>query len=303
MPTPSPKPAPPRVSAAATVEAVHLRSGASRPVEDALVVEGALQIVLNGAPYSVTMRTPGDDALLALGLLFTEGLLKDMRDVASCKEISGDGEDRPDTVSLDLVPAGLAGRNLANRRLASNSSCGVCGKISADDLQLPGASASEGVDGAAGPADYRLDPALLPILEGRMRTAQDLFSRTGGCHAAAVFDRQGRLLVLKEDVGRHNAVDKAVGFLLEKGRLDQASILFISGRVSYEIVAKASRAGIPFLVAVSAPSTLAVRMCREAGIALIAFCRGDKATVYTHPRKVVGAAETGGDFYSEGRSE
>jgi FdhD protein len=193
-----------------------------------------------------------------------------------------------------LASAGLEGKNLANRRLASNASCGVCGKISADDLQLPG-SREPGTSGCeADPADYpeyRLDPALLPALEGRMRSAQALFTRTGGCHAAALFDRQGRLLVLKEDVGRHNAVDKAVGSLLEQGRLGLAAILFISGRVSFEIVTKASRAGIPFLVAVSAPSTLAVRMCREAGITLIAFCRGDKATVYTHPRKVIGIGD------------
>jgi FdhD protein len=284
--------------ASATVPALHLHNGVSRPVDDDLVAEGALQIVLNGAPYSVTMRTPGDDTLLALGLLFTEGLLRDRREVAACEEIAGGGDDRPDTVSVAMASAGLAGKNLANRRLASNASCGVCGKISADDLQLPGALESETPVCEAGPAGHRLDPALLPALEGRMRSAQALFSRTGGCHAAAVFDRQGDLLVLKEDVGRHNAVDKAVGSLLQQDRLERASILFISGRVSYEIVTKASRAGIPFLIAVSAPSTLAVRMCRETGITLIAFCRGEKATVYTHPGKVIGVG--GGDLNVEG---
>jgi FdhD protein len=297
IPSPIPKPAPARDSspASATVQALHLRSGVSRPVVDDLVVEGALQIVLNGAPYSVTMRTPGDDTLLALGLLFTEGLLQDRRDVSACEESAGGGDDKPDTVSIETASAGLKGKNLANRRLASNASCGVCGKISADDLQLPGALDSETSDCETVPADHRLDPALLPALEGRMRSAQALFGRTGGCHAAAVFDRQGRLLALKEDVGRHNAVDKAVGHLLRQELLGRASILFISGRVSYEIVTKASRAGIHFLVAVSAPSTLAVRMCREAGITLIAFCRGDKATVYTHPRNVIGEADEDGN--------
>jgi FdhD protein len=119
-----------------------------------------------------------------------------------------------------------------------------------------------------------------------MRGAQALFSRTGGCHAAALFDLSGRLLVLKEDVGRHNAVDKAVGHLLRLGELERAAVLFISGRVSYEIVTKASRAGLRFLLAVSAPSTLAVRMCRDAGIALLGFCRGGKATVYSGAESV-----------------
>lgn len=286
-------PASSRASASAAVPALHLSGGVFRPVEDDLVAEGALQIVLNGAPYSVTMRTPGEDTLLALGLLFTEGLLRDIRDVSACEERSGGGEDKPDAVSIVMASAGLVGKDLANRRLASNASCGVCGKISADDLRLPGAPDS---GAPACPSDStagrpRLDPALLPALEGRMRSAQALFSRTGGCHAAALFDGEGRLLILKEDVGRHNAVDKAVGWLLERNLLGRAALLFISGRVSYEIVAKASRAGILFLVAVSAPSTLAVRMCAEAGITLLAFCRGEKATVYTHPRNVIGLGE------------
>jgi FdhD protein len=122
-----------------------------------------------------------------------------------------------------------------------------------------------------------------------MRSAQDLFNRTGGSHAASVFDAQGNLLVTREDVGRHNAVDKAIGHLLREGAWDRAAILFISGRVSYEIVSKAAKANLAFLLAVSAPSTLAVKLCREAGITLVAFCRGGRATVYTHPERVLGA--------------
>jgi FdhD protein len=137
--------------------------------------------------------------------------------------------------------------------------------------------------------DAKLDLGLVPMLEGRMRAAQELFSRTGGSHAASVYDREGNLLVTREDVGRHNAVDKAIGHLLREGALDRAAILFISGRVSYEIVSKAAKANLAFLLAVSAPSTLAVKLCREAGITLLAFCRGGKATIYSHPERVVGA--------------
>lgn len=264
-----------------TVLALHVQGGAGRAVEDALVVEGPLQIALAGVPYSVTMRTPGDDALLALGLLFTEGVIAGRRDVIGWEEKPAAAEDGADAVDLRL--AGSAADPGQGRRLLSNASCGVCGKISAEDLQAPSRR-------APGTRPPRLDLARLSAFEGRLRAAQTLFGRTGGCHAAAVFDGDGGMLVLKEDVGRHNAVDKAIGHLLLADALERASLLFISGRVSYEIVTKASKAGIPFLLAVSAPSTLAVRLCREAGITLLAFVRGGKATVYSHPQNVTGFA-------------
>jgi FdhD protein len=241
-------------------------------------VEGALQIVVNGEPYSVTMRTPGEDAELALGLLYAEKVFDALEDVVAVAEDAGCGGSG--TVSLTLERARTA---QGTRRLASTASCGVCGLVSADSLQVA-------APGKAARADARLDLSLLETLEGRMRSAQALFQRTGGCHGAALFNLAGDLLVLREDVGRHNAVDKAVGALLRAGRLDQAAVLFTSGRVSYEIVAKAARAGIRFLLAVSAPSTLAVDTSREAGITLVAFCRGGKGTVYTHPDRVAGFA-------------
>ena len=264
---------------AVTFRALHVQSGRARPVEDALVAEGALQILVNGAPYSMTMRTPGDDAFLALGLLFAEGLYTSLEQVEAVTEQPAASPEGTDAVAVSLLPAALQGKSLANRRLASNASCGICGKISADDLESPALCAPSSVGG-------RLDLSLLPALESRMRAAQALFSRTGGCHAAAVFDLEGSLLVLKEDVGRHNAVDKAVGHLLRQGGLDRAAVLFISGRVSYEIVTKAAKAGLRFLLAVSAPSTLAVKMCRDAGITLLGFCRGGKATVYSGAESV-----------------
>ncbi len=264
---------------AETVSALRIHAGEGASVEDLLVAEGALQIMVNGAAYSVTMRTPGDDVMLAVGLLFTEGIIRTRQDILAWEEIPASAEGDADTVDLAVADAALAGGKLSDRRLLSNASCGVCGMVSADDLQAPSRLAPEAL------LD-RLDLGLLPSLEGRMRSAQALFSRTGGCHAAALFDLQGNLLVLKEDVGRHNAVDKAVGHLLLRGLQGKPALLFISGRVSYEIVTKASKAGIPFLLAVSAPSSLAVKMCREAGLTLLAFVRGGKATVYTHPERV-----------------
>jgi FdhD protein len=259
--------------------ALHAREGGFRPVEDLLAEEGALQILVDGEAFSMTMRTPGHDADLALGLLHGEGLLASAGNVEAVREIPAAAAGCPDVVEIALDARARRGAKPAERRLISNASCGVCGKVSADELDVPALRTTDG-KGA------QLDLALLPVLEGRMRAAQELFSRTGGSHAAAVFDAEGGLLVLREDVGRHNAVDKAVGHLLREGALDRAAILFISGRVSYEIVSKAARADIPFLLAVSAPSTLAVKLCREAGITLLAFCRGGKATIYSHPDRV-----------------
>lgn len=273
------------VSGMRTVQAVHAQAGRFRPVEDQLAEEGALQILLDGSPFSMTMRTPGHDADLALGLLHGEGALASLGDVESVRESPAAESDCPDAIAVVLKPSAGRGRKPAERRLVSNASCGVCGKVSADDLEVAALRPAAG-------HEARLDLGLLPALEGRMRSSQDLFAKTGGSHAASIFDREGNLLVTREDVGRHNAVDKAIGHLLRESALDQAAILFISGRVSYEIVSKAAKANIAFLAAVSAPSTLAVKLCREAGITLLAFCRAGKATVYSHPERVRWAGET-----------
>lgn len=263
------------IEGAVKVPARFFGPAAEREVEDALVEEGPLQIVLDGSPYSVTMRTPGDDLLLAQGLLFTEGVLTGRTQVKSAKvlaRIPG----KADSVAVERVSAPESPGSGSGRRLISNASCGVCGLADAEDLKKPVAREHR----------LELDMSLLPVLADRMRAGQSLFHATGGCHAAAIFDVSGKLLTLKEDVGRHNAVDKAIGHLFQHGTLPQAAILFVSGRVSYEIVTKASRAGVAFLAAVSAPSSLAVELCAEAGITLIGFCRGEKATVYSHPEAV-----------------
>lgn len=260
------------------VQALHAREGRLRPVQDALAEEGALQILLNGAPYSMTMRTPGQDTDLAVGLLHGEGELVSWDEVETAREVPAAGEGCRDAIEIARKPDVRKERKAVERRLISNASCGVCGKVSAEDLEVQALRGDR--------SEARLDLALIPVLEGRMRSAQELFSRTGGSHAAACFAADGSLLVLREDVGRHNAVDKAIGRLLRERALGKAALLFISGRVSYEIVSKAAKANIPFLLAVSAPSTLAVKLCREAGITLLAFCRGGKATVYSHPERV-----------------
>jgi FdhD protein len=270
------------VSGTRSVRALHAQEGRFRTVEDQLAEEGALQIILDGTPFSMTMRTPGHDTDLALGLLHGEGLLASLAGVETFEERPAAEEGCPDAIEIVLKGAARRGPKPAERRLVSNASCGVCGKVSADDLEVPALRPAAG-------RDAKLDLGLVPMLEGRMRAAQELFSRTGGSHAASVFDREGNLLVTREDVGRHNAVDKAIGHLLREGALDRAAILFISGRVSYEIVSKAAKANLAFLLAVSAPSTLAVKLCREAGITLLAFCRGGKATIYSHPERVLGA--------------
>jgi len=265
-------------SGTGTVQALHAQDGNFRPVEDQLTEEGALQILVNGAAFSMTMRTPGQDTDLAVGLLHGEGELGSWDEVASAREVPAAGEGCSDAIEIVRKSAARQDRRPAERRLISNASCGVCGKVSAEDLEVQALRGDR--------AEARLDLALIPVLEGRMRSAQELFSRTGGSHAAALFAADGSLLVLREDVGRHNAVDKAIGHLLRERALEKAAMLFISGRVSYEIVSKAAKANIPFLLAVSAPSTLAVKLCREAGVTLLAFCRGGKATVYSHPERV-----------------
>ncbi len=283
-----------------TTPALKLRSGRVNPVFDDLVVEGVLQIRISGEPYSVTMRTPGDDENLALGLLFAEGVIDGIDSVMSCAvsviqsvldrdELGPEGNSVTDGNAVrdegadgcvDVVlRTGRLGPELNRRRLASNASCGACGMISAEDLSTVQSVVAGGQRGVT-------VSSMLPWLENQMQKAQSLFRKTGGSHAAALFNLEGSLLVLKEDVGRHNAVDKAIGCLLREGRLSEATILLISGRVSYEIVSKAAKAGIQILLAVSAPSTLAVKLCDEAGIALVGFCRGGDATIYTHAEKV-----------------
>lgn len=254
--------------------AVRAEHGVPRPVTDALVVEEPLQININGKPFSVTMRTPGHDAQLVKGLLLTEGIV----------DLDGLGIDVPltphegYTVAELTVPEIYLCENLHEKRsLIANASCGFCGKREIGDLNL----APRALDGQG-----TLDARLIPQLVTAMRTRQGGFEVTGGCHAAAAFAIDGTHLAQYEDIGRHNAVDKVIGHLVTEKQLGQAAILQVSGRVSFEIVSKAAVAGIPFLCAVSAPSSLAVDLATQAGITLIGFSREERFTVYSHPQAI-----------------
>lgn len=258
------------------VAGLRVESGRRRVVTDRLAIEEALQINVNGEAFTVTMRSPGHDEQLVRGLLFTEGMIPDQ--AAPLRFVSGDQQDEQCRNTIDVqVAEELLARPIdaSARSLAATSSCGFCGKRDLSDLQI--LSSVERLSPAG-----LLEVALLDMMMQQMAQLQSTFQASGGCHAAAAFTLPGQLLAVHEDVGRHNAVDKVIGALLEEMTLSNAQCLLVSGRVSYEIVSKAFRAGLPFLVAVSAPSSMAVQTAKMWGITLIGFCRDGRATVYTH---------------------
>jgi FdhD protein len=254
-----------------------LEGDALSEVPERVVEEGPLSLRVNGKPFTVTLRTPGDDRSLALGLLFSEGLVETPEDLLALYE-GAPGSDGASFWEASIKRRPALEAKLGNRSLASTSSCGFCGKTEWTGEEVACATASDNAT--------RIGTEYLQACFRAMQERQGLFDKTGGSHAAAVFSADGTLLAFGEDAGRHNAVDKCVGFLWEKGRLVDASVLCVSGRVSYEIASKAARAGFQVLAAVSAPSSMAVEYCRENDITLIGFCRGPRATVYAHPERV-----------------
>jgi FdhD protein len=266
------------MSAKNMVDAIKFVNGQAQTTSEFLTDEAALQIKINDKPYTITMRSPScDDKLLAVGLLFTEGIIKNVEDVLAIDEIPTIHNDSALSINVSVKEDLLAGKNLFNRSIASSASCGVCGKIKLCDLVNPTEVIS---------SKHKLDILRIPAMLMAMKDKQASFKTTGGSHAAAIFTSEGEILSIKEDIGRHNAVDKTIGDTLLKKQLLLAHTLFVSGRVSYEIVAKCSQAKIPFLLAVSAPSSLAVQLCNKTGITLIAFCRENRATVYTHSENI-----------------
>jgi FdhD protein len=250
--------------------------GAPEYRADLLAVEEPLEIRVDGEPLTVTMRTPGDDIDLAAGFLFTEGLLRgldEVREIRMCDENVADVAVRPDAEPL-------AARVAANRNFLTTSACGVCGKDSIASVRV-----RSSFDVAADPA--RVSPAALAGLPDRLREAQRVFSRTGGLHAAGLFGPDGSLLVMREDVGRHNAVDKVAGWALRHGLLPLTGhTLLVSGRASFELVQKALMVGVPVLAAVSAPSSLAAELATEGGLTLVGFLRGASMNVYAGAHRV-----------------
>ena len=245
---------------------------------DTVAAEEPLEIRLTGTPLAVTMRTPGDDFDLVHGFLATEGVIRSADDIAGlryCNSVDDDGRNTYNVVDVDLAPGVPIPDNGLERNFYTSSSCGVCGKASIDAIRT-----KTSYDVAAD--DVQVPLEVLLALPDRLRAAQRVFDKTGGLHAAGLFDAAGELLCLREDVGRHNAVDKVVGWALRDGRLPlRGTVLLVSGRASFELTQKAWMAGIPALVAVSAPSSLAVDLAQEAGMTLVGFLRGETMNVYT----------------------
>lgn len=260
------------------VKAITYVSGMPKDILETLAPEEALQIKINGKAYTITMRSPGKDTFLTAGLLFTEGIICSPENIRTVTQIPAPNGEHTLIIDISLPEELLEGKNLGNRSIASSASCGVCGKTELCDLITPDYTIH---------TTHQLNSGLIPQLLQTMNARQETFEQTGGSHAAAIFSISGELLSLQEDIGRHNAVDKAIGELFLSKKLIEAAILLVSGRVSYEIVAKCAQAQLPFLLAVSAPSSLAVELCNRKGITLAGFCRENRATVYTHANRIL----------------
>lgn len=246
--------------------------GTVRSVQDSLAAEEPLEIRIGGTPLSVTMRTPGNDLELAAGFLFTEGIIESADQIASLRATTPQSSSKSNVVEVELKNTEFDSAGL-QRNFFAASSCGICGKASIEAIRRRGLRAPD--------HSFRFQPELLCTLPDTLRAEQAVFSRTGGLHAAALFDKNGSLLALREDIGRHNAVDKLVGWALLQNQLPLSQhVLLVSGRGGFEIVQKALSAGIPILASVSAPSSLAVKLARELGLTLIGFLRGRRFVVY-----------------------
>ncbi len=251
--------------------------------DEALAVEEPLEIRLGGRRFTLTMRTPGHDEELAAGFLFTEGFVNSAAELGEIRRVR-DRKGAPEPNAIDIVlniPAdGMRAR--LKRNFMITASCGVCGKTSIDAIMR-----------RVGPLQdsATIDAATLLVLGPRLRERQAAFALTGGLHAAGLFDLKGRLRAIREDVGRHNAVDKVIGYALTHAMLPlSGSVMMVSGRLSFEIVQKSAAAGVPILAAVSAPSSLAVEMAERAGTTLVGFLRDRGFNVYSHPTRVLSSS-------------
>ncbi|MEU2241451.1 formate dehydrogenase accessory sulfurtransferase FdhD [Streptomyces sp. NPDC018338] len=263
---------------------MRIRDGAVNTRPDTLVAEEPLEIRLNGRPIAITMRTPGDDFALAAGFLVSEGVLaaaSDVRNIVYCAGATDDGRNTYNVVDVQLAPDVVVPDISLERNVYTTSSCGLCGKASLDAVRTTARFP------IADTPPVRIAPALLSVLPERLRAAQRVFDSTGGLHAAALFTEDGELLDVREDVGRHNAVDKLVGRALREGLLPlERAVLLVSGRASFELAQKAVMAGIPVLAAVSAPSSLAVDLAAETGLTLVGFLRGANMNVYAGEHRI-----------------
>ncbi len=274
-----------RIGRTAETDVVTLDRGTRAAKRDDVVAEEPLElrVVTRGSSQTiaVTMRTPGNDFELAAGFLFDESIVRSREEIANmtyCLDPAMDPDQRYNVVSVELRGAP---RDLTRfeRHFTMNSACGVCGRAQLDALRELGVAALDD--------DVRVSAELLYALPHRMREAQRVFASTGGLHAAALCDERGRIQTVREDVGRHNAVDKLVGWGLLGGALPFAhSILLVSGRAGYEILQKSVMARIPIVASVSAPSSLAVQLAREFNVTLVGFLRGERANVYAASERI-----------------
>lgn len=249
--------------------------------EDQLAAEEPLEIRIGDEPFSVTMRTPGDDFDLVAGFLVSEGVIADAAELISLRFCAGEDENGQQT--FNVVQAQLRpGVQLPDlhRHVYTTSSCGICGTASIEAVRKVSRFSQLA-------QQQRISLRTLAELPERLKEAQQLFAKTGGVHAAGLFDLDGELICLREDVGRHNAVDKVVGWALRESRLPLSStVLQVSGRASFELVQKAAMAGIPILAAVSAPSSLAVELAAEVGLGLVGFSRGNSLNIYAGAERI-----------------
>ncbi|MGA7836152.1 MAG: formate dehydrogenase accessory sulfurtransferase FdhD [Acidimicrobiales bacterium] len=254
---------------------------------DTLVGEEPLELRVGGTSLAVTMRTPGADFDLAAGFLVSEGVIARSEELAAMRYCAGAGDDgvnRFNVLDLVLAPSVAPPGEGVVRAFYTTSSCGLCGKTSIDAVRT-----RSRFDVSGDPLEVA--SSLLVTLPARLREAQQVFERTGGLHAAGLFDGEtGELVELREDVGRHNAVDKVIGWALRENRLPlQGTVLLVSGRASFELVQKAAMAGVPMLCAVSAPSSLAVDLATETGMTLVGFLRDPSLVVYAGEKRVTGS--------------
>jgi len=247
--------------------------GTSKREEDLIALEEPMELRIEGRSVAVVMRTPGDDIELAIGFFLTEGVIEDIQDIQAIAHVVEplDGsQNTVDTILASGVPAKR--RHLADRSLFASSSCGVCGKSTLDRVFLNAPPFSQ----------YRSITAKMACsLPAKLLESQAMFAQTGGLHAAALFSMSGELLVIREDIGRHNAVDKVIGYCVQQDILLQDVILLISGRIGFEIAQKSLVARVPIIVAIGAPSSLAVDFCTRARITLFGFVKNNRCNQYS----------------------
>jgi FdhD protein len=247
--------------------------GAVHSLQDSLAAEEPLEIRVDGIPLTVTMRTPGNDLELAAGFLLTEGIIESRDQLDKIRAVAPDAAAKSNVVEVQLKNAQFVAED-QQRNFFAASSCGICGKASIEAIRRRGLRAPD--------CGFRVSPEVLCKLPETLRTEQTVFDCTGGLHAAALFDVRGNLIALREDVGRHNAVDKLAGWALLEDRLPLTNcIMLVSGRGGFEIVQKSLAAGVPVVASVSAPSSLAVKLARELGLTLVGFLRGQRFVVYS----------------------